>query len=52
MDPDVTLMRLREKMQGNFIESETRELFEALDNWLSKGGFLPRDWLFVTQPKG
>lgn len=44
MDPNVTLARLREKMQGNFIESETRELFEALDGWLSKGGFLPDDW--------
>ena len=44
MDPNVTLFLLREKMGGNFIESETRELFEALDGWLSKGGFLPRDW--------
>jgi hypothetical protein len=44
MDPNETLRQLREKMQGNFIESETRELFEALDEWLAKGGFLPKEW--------
>ena len=44
MDPDETLNQLREKMKGNFIESETRELWEALDDWLSRGGFPPNDW--------
>jgi hypothetical protein len=44
MDPNVTLAQLREKRHGNFIESETRELFDALDGWLKSGGFLPDDW--------
>src|ERR1700751_2999954 len=45
MDPNETLKALRYLMQGNFVESQTRELFEALDEWLSKGGFLPSDWV-------
>src|SRR5574343_2048105 len=28
---------------------ETIELFEALDGWLSKGGFLPKDWSRPTK---
>jgi hypothetical protein len=24
--------------------NEISELFQALDEWISKGGFLPKDW--------
>lgn len=54
MDPNETLRRLRrlqEKFQtGGRMENsrdladEMAELFEALDGWLSKGGFLPDAW--------
>lgn len=58
MDPDANLDELRKRvakaqsciMAGsslNKVEDDIEracELFEALDNWLSDGGFLPKDW--------
>lgn len=56
MDPNETLTKLREikrRIQAN-VDTGTplspadapdmADLFEALDDWLSKGGFLPADW--------
>lgn len=52
MDPDATLTQLREHLA----DSETYphdlpaswdavvELFQALDGWMSRGGFAPADW--------
>lgn len=51
MDPNVTLAEIRRELadldaardefpDGNLLV----ELFEALDAWLRKGGFLPDDW--------
>lgn len=48
MDPNETLAALRRWKDHLFVgehsEDHAKELFEALDEWLSKGGFLPRDW--------
>jgi len=53
MDPNVTLRQLRaavSDMAGDEFEfdasavGDAAELFEALDEWLSNGGFLPEDW--------
>lgn len=51
MDPNETLRRIRElvnrsEMQFFTIaeEAELRELWQSLDAWLTKGGFLPEDW--------
>lgn len=57
MDPDEALKRLREKATEFMLNlpedpvdnlgvlgSEVVELFEALDGWMSKGGFLPAEW--------
>lgn len=49
MDPNATLARLR-ILAGNvsFLTltetEEMAELFDALDTWMSKGGFLPAAW--------
>jgi hypothetical protein len=56
MDPNATLKRIREVSksiteifdsehihEGNKILDLASEL-AALDEWLSKGGFFPRDW--------
>lgn len=54
MDPNVTLMNIR----AILATSETRELsgdlvqeliehVEALDEWITKGGFLPAEWVTV-----
>lgn len=56
MDPEETLSLLRARVADVFqpdvdypgdaaVLSEVVELFDALDDWLSKGGFPPRDWL-------
>jgi hypothetical protein len=56
MDPDATLAQIREAIQrGNAARDFTEaaaleygraaELFGALDEWLKRGGFKPRDWL-------
>lgn len=53
MDPEMTLHELREKCAEALAESgnkradlvdEIAQLFDALDNRLSKGGFPPADW--------
>ncbi len=54
MDPDEALRELRRLIEDSFgaydkedaWESldEARHQFKALDEWLSKGGFLPSDW--------
>jgi len=54
MDPNATLAELR-KYAAAGIPADTRrvqlqaldrmcELVQALDEWLTKGGFLPTDW--------
>jgi len=54
MDPNIALDKLRE-MCAEATQSEEGELlginifdvteaFEALDQWLSNGGFLPSEW--------
>lgn len=55
MDPNETLRLLREAITGLFAVDtdnasydpavEIAERFQALDEWLSKGGFLPTDWV-------
>ncbi len=51
MDPNETLARLRENAQwlaGHPNDTSTVleviGLWEALDGWISHGGFLPSDW--------
>ena len=54
MDPDEVLHRLRVEVQEVLRGEEPSpaamaEAFEALDQWLSKGGFLPSDWAVPRQ---
>ena len=51
MDPDAALLLLRAETQAATEENDAVEvlarmveLFQGLDDWLSKGGFLPQDW--------
>jgi hypothetical protein len=53
MDPDTTLAILRKgcemvsRMEEDDVDpvlADMVEAFESLDEWLSKGGFVPRDW--------
>lgn len=56
MDPNAALAELRaivkdsHEVEGDYdVHTVNRgeraiELFEALDGWLSNGGFLPTDW--------
>ena len=52
MDPNEALKRIRKLVEGAVGPSayneeqlaELAELFDGLDAWLSKGGFLPKDW--------
>lgn len=48
MDPNETLAELR-KLAARLLDTggwpdDMAEKFQALDEWLSKGGFLPTDW--------
>jgi hypothetical protein len=43
MDPNETLQQLRDEFEGGEFECAA-ELFEALDTWLCRGGFLPEAW--------
>jgi hypothetical protein len=51
MDPNAALKELRQ-LAGRFEKGEDEpgdgarmgELFDALDDWLSRGGFLPQGW--------
>lgn len=57
MDPNAALAEIREIVKNTHdaryvtfekIEHELErlvDLIDGLDNWLSKGGFKPRDWL-------
>jgi hypothetical protein len=43
MDPDETWRQLKEAInEGDFDRAD--ELFDALDDWLVKGGFVPTAW--------
>lgn len=43
MDPDETLKQIREfNEEGN--SDEAMFLFMGLDEWITHGGFLPKDW--------
>lgn len=55
MDPNACLEEIRELVSDIFADDKSNidslrrgdrlaELVEALDGWLSKGGFLPADW--------
>lgn len=51
MDPEETLRRLRVLAENAINDAvadedavEMAELFQAMDGWLSKGGFLPAAW--------
>jgi hypothetical protein len=59
MDPDEALAKARDALKilrdredrggGNLeaavrASSDLEDAFEALDGWLSRGGFLPEDW--------
>lgn len=54
MDPNATLRLLRLTISQYRVDTdpairgahaaEIAEYFEALDDWISKGGFLPTDW--------
>lgn len=44
MDPDQLLETLRELSSTEDEDNLGAELFRSLDNWLSKGGSLPKDW--------
>jgi hypothetical protein len=43
MDPNATLDLLRDELERGELECAA-ELFDALDTWLKRGGFLPSDW--------
>jgi hypothetical protein len=45
MDPDAALSELRELMSAPLENAERiAELFSALDEWLTRGGFPPVSW--------
>lgn len=52
MDPNATLAALRELVEvtndgdpgGSARVARFAELVEALDGWLTNGGFLPEEW--------
>lgn len=52
MDPNATLEQLRALMDecndeqdwDSCSQDTVKELFEALDEWICRGGFLPQDW--------
>jgi len=55
MDIDAAIERAREiskEDQSEFRDEihELAELFLAIDGWLSKGGFLPKDWNGAGHP--
>ena len=63
MDPNEALKNAREAVQRynncnehvltRVKESEKLvEAFEALDGWISKGGFLPKDWSSFEDNRG
>lgn len=62
MDPDETLAALRiaatkwaeqdepdAQRLRDLLAAEMHDAFKALDEWISKGGFLPADWSKLDQ---
>jgi hypothetical protein len=54
MDPDVTLDWLRNELKPELLDMEgdaqieidgVIQMFQALDEWISRGGFLPKEWV-------
>lgn len=43
MDPTVALTNLNRALDDGDLDA-ARDAFEALDGWLSRGGFLPEQW--------
>jgi hypothetical protein len=43
MDPDKTLADIRHAIRNGEVDT-VFDLFEGLDDWLTKGGFPPNDW--------
>ena len=50
MDPNETLRMLRRAIERREIDA-IEDLFDALDIWLSSGGFLPDDWSAAGQTR-
>ena len=56
LDPNKALNRLRELAAINSFEGvdidytfeEMQEHFKALDEWLSRGGFVPDEWQYMS----
>ena len=46
MDPNTCLNAIRELLseEDESMWLEVKEYFQALDSWMSTGGFLPDDW--------
>lgn len=45
MDPDAALKRIRELINdGDSADVMLIDAFQGLDEWLCKGGFLPKEW--------
>lgn len=51
MDPEAALNELRAIVHRRLMQvpeegddDRAAELFDGLDQWLTKGGFLPQDW--------
>jgi len=51
MDPNKALSDLLDWADENADTDETAQLFLSLDEWLSKGGFLPDRWKRLADPK-
>lgn len=61
MDPNAALTEIRDKanevLNDGYWDADTAialaELVRALDEWLSKGGFLPESWagFWIRHPK-
>jgi hypothetical protein len=43
MDPNAALLAIREACNSNDFRTAA-EVFEGLDMWLTRGGFLPSSW--------
>lgn len=58
MDPDTTLAQIRELIADQQTHNELNdtdtdrlvELIDSLDEWLTKGGFLPTEWNALRSP--
>ncbi len=44
MDPDTALEEIRHRLFDEFDLYSLQQAFISLDEWLSAGGFLPKDW--------